>query len=501
MAHDSSELDRAPTLESYFFQRIRPIMERALAEQRRDTWPLIVLNLDFKQNDPELLDAVYTLLGRYEPWLTTAPRTSTPSAAAPLAVGPLLVLAGSTDAQRARFHDAVPVGGRLRAFGAIPSPIAPGATDDERDANMGQMPAEQLIAPRASNYARWVNFPWRVVESEGQPNAGDWSSADSARLRALVTRAHAQNLWIRFYTLDGFLNGDGDGLTQSYDFGSDAAVKLRWRAALAAGADFIATDHYERVDRARRAPRFSVLAIAELFDPKNPDGNEIHRPYVEAAKRWLSRLAADSNFAVSYLESPNTITDGMLDSVDMIWQMNYPPFRWSPTAKAALEKYLSEGKGGWLGVHHASLYGPAVTNESWPWFRDSLLGGIDYRDYVSKFASGTVRVEDAAHPVFAHVPSSFRVSTEEWYVWDRSPRAKLHVLASVDEGSYAFVDPSQRGIRMGGDHPVVWTNGNLKGRNLYVFMGHHPDLFSNPAYTTLLTSSIMWLATKPATRP
>ncbi|MFL5607331.1 MAG: hypothetical protein ACJ8AD_12860, partial [Gemmatimonadaceae bacterium] len=116
VAHDTSELDRAPTLDAYFFQRIRPIMERALVEKRRDRWPLVVLNLDFKQNDPALLDAVYTMLGRYESWLTTAPRTSTPDVAAPLSVGPLLVLSGSSEAQRARFHDAVPVGQRLRAF-------------------------------------------------------------------------------------------------------------------------------------------------------------------------------------------------------------------------------------------------------------------------------------------------------------------------------------------------------------------------------------------------
>jgi type 1 glutamine amidotransferase len=30
-------------------------------------------------------------------------------------------------------------------------------------------------------------------------------------------------------------------------------------------------------------------------------------------------------------------------------------------------------------------------------------------------------------------------------------------------------------------------------------MGHHPNLFANAAYTTLLTSSIMWLANGPAT--
>lgn len=244
------------------------------------------------------------------------------------------------------------------------------------------------------------------------------------------------------------------------------------------------------------APRFRVLVIAELRDPNKPDRDEIHRPYVEAARRWLARLAADSNFSVSYLESPNTITVTMLSHVDVIWQMNYTPFRWNATARAALEKYLDGGKGGWLGVHHASLYGPAVTSERWPWYFDKLIGGIDYENYISSFASGTVRVEDAAHPVFRNVPASFPISTEEWYVWDRSPRARVHVLASVDESSYAFVDASQRQIRMG-DHPVVWTNDKLRARNLYIFMGHHPNLFANAAYTTLLTNSIMWLANQP----
>jgi type 1 glutamine amidotransferase len=246
------------------------------------------------------------------------------------------------------------------------------------------------------------------------------------------------------------------------------------------------------------APRFEVLVIAELRDPRKANTDEIHRPYVEAAKTWLGKLATDSNFTVSYLESPNTITDSMLSTVNVIWQMNYTPFRWNAVAKAALERYLDGGKGGWLGDHHASLYGSAVTNETWPWYFDNLIGGINYKNYVSKFASGIVRVEDTAHPVFRGVANDFPVSTEEWYIWDRSPRANVHVLASVDESTYEFGDASQSGIRMG-DHPVIWTNEKLKARNLYIFMGHHPNLFANAAYTTLLTNSIMWLAKKPAT--
>jgi len=268
VAHDKKELDGAPTLESYFFDKIRPLMERALAEQKRDTWPLIVLNLDFKQNHAPLLDAVFALLGKYESWLTTAPRTNTPNVVAPFTVGPLLVLSGSNEAQRARFHDAVAVGQRLRAFGAIPPADAPGANDDEREANLSRMSAKQLIAPKASNYTRWVNFPWLVVEPGGPRKAADWNGADAARLQSLVRRAHTQKLWIRFYTLDGFLNGDGVGLTKSYNFGSEVAARTRWNAASAAGVDFIATDHYEAF-HAATATRLRC-GIGSLQDPVGP---------------------------------------------------------------------------------------------------------------------------------------------------------------------------------------------------------------------------------------
>jgi hypothetical protein len=41
---------------------------------------------------------------------------------------------------------------------------------------------------------------------------------------------------------------------------------------------------------------------------------------------------------------------------------------------------------------------------------------------------------------------------------------------------------------------VVWTNPHVKARNIYIFMGHHPELFQNPAYTTLVHNSILWAA-------
>lgn len=244
VAHDSEATNGAPTMEAYFFERIRPLMEAALRDNKRDAWPLITLNLDFKTNERAHHEAVLALLAKYDRWLTHTTRTATPDTPAPLTIGPLLVLNGADSTQRIDFHDRVNVGERLRVFGAIPVPAAPGPRE-QRAHNLVQMTPEQLIVPRASNYARWVNFPWGVVEEGGQTRAGDFTASDSTRLAQLVARAHANGLFIRFYTLDGFAPADDRGWTKDYNFGSEANARVRWDAVIRAGVDFVATDQYE----------------------------------------------------------------------------------------------------------------------------------------------------------------------------------------------------------------------------------------------------------------
>ena len=166
VAHDSSELEHAPTLEEHFFQKVAALMDGALVDKQLDQWPLIVLNLDFKVRDTALFDAVWNILGQHEHWLTTAVRTDADSSTT-LEAGPLLVLTGTDSAQRAHFHDRVPVGQRLRLFGALPVPAPPGKDAREQTRNVMGMSPEQLITGGAYGYVRWVNFPWHVVEAGG----------------------------------------------------------------------------------------------------------------------------------------------------------------------------------------------------------------------------------------------------------------------------------------------------------------------------------------------
>ena len=92
VSHAKETAGGEPALRDYFFEHVRPLVERARRENDRARWPLITVHFDFKDNAPELLRAVWDLLGEYEAWITTAPKTADPHKLSPFDVQPLLVL-------------------------------------------------------------------------------------------------------------------------------------------------------------------------------------------------------------------------------------------------------------------------------------------------------------------------------------------------------------------------------------------------------------------------
>jgi len=228
--------------------------------------------------------------------------------------------------------------------------------------------------------------------------------------------------------------------------------------------------------------RFRVVALAETVQGD-------HQGFVDAARQYLSKLSAENNFAVDYISSTDPIDEAFLAKYRLFIQLNYPPYRWTPTAQKAFEDYITSGKGGWIGFHHAALLGEFDGYPMSPWF-SNFLGGIRFTSYLPNFAKATVRLEPGFHPVTKGLPSSFVIQKEEWYTWNHSPRPQVHVLATVDESSY---EPNSM-IKMGGDHPIVWTNEHYKARNVYIFMGHHAGLFDDPNFVQLFHNAIFWAA-------
>lgn len=224
--------------------------------------------------------------------------------------------------------------------------------------------------------------------------------------------------------------------------------------------------------------RFRVLALAE-------NGGH-HIQYSTRAKIWLNQLAADSSFTIDYIQNTDAIDEAFLSQYQLFIQLDYPPYGWKEKAATAFIKYIEQGNGGWIGFHHATLLGEFDGYPMWQWFSD-FMGGIKYKNYIATFVAGNVNIEDKQHPIMKGVPMPFRINKEEWYTYNKSPRANVHVIASVDEDTYTPSTP----IKMG-DHPVIWTNPAMKARNVYIFMGHSPELFDNEAYKTLFKNAVFW---------
>jgi chitinase len=211
-----------------------------------------------------------------------------------------------------------------------------------------------------------------------------------------------------------------------------------------------------------------------------------HGSFTDAGLAWLEKTGNEMGFQITEINSTSPITKEYLDRFDLIVQLDFPPYTWTDEAAKAFIEYIEKGKGGWIGFHHATLLGEFDGYPMWDWFSD-FMGGIVYQNYNATLTDGEVYVEDASHPVTKGVEPRFLLQDEEWYIYDKSPRGNVKVLASADESTY--YPPTE--IKMG-DHPVVWINENVKARNVYFQFGHGEILYKDNNFLNMFRNAIEW---------
>jgi type 1 glutamine amidotransferase len=230
---------------------------------------------------------------------------------------------------------------------------------------------------------------------------------------------------------------------------------------------------------------FKVLVLAS----KDPD----HAKMIARAEPLLESLGRENGFSVDVSKDTRVLTDSNLTRYQVLVQLQQAPFELSYAQQAAFQRFVERGSG-WVGIHAAGLTGRQFIDTStvyWHWFED-FFGGVVYSPHPA-LQSGTIRVEDHAHPATRHLPDSFTI-TDEWYEFNRSPRPNVRVLAAADESTY------KQHISMG-DHPIIWTNETYD-RMIYIGTGHDPSACDNPAFISLLRDAILWAATPaPGTVP
>jgi type 1 glutamine amidotransferase len=240
------------------------------------------------------------------------------------------------------------------------------------------------------------------------------------------------------------------------------------------------------VEAISKPPKFKALVLTERGGG--------HEGFVVAALDWLNDYASKQNFEITVINDTKVIDEAYLSKYRVFIQLNYPPYNWTDQSKAAFEKYIENGQGGWVGFHHATLLGEFDGYSMWNWF-SGYMGGIRFKNYIAKRATGTVHIEDRKHPVMKGLPASFSLPDDEWYTFDKNPRPNVKVLANVDESSY---QPASD-IKMG-DHPVIWSNEKMKARNVYFLVGHHANLLKSEEFKTMFGNAILWASGKGKTK-
>jgi type 1 glutamine amidotransferase len=139
----------------------------------------------------------------------------------------------------------------------------------------------------------------------------------------------------------------------------------------------------------------------------------------------------------------------------------------------ALNDFADKRKG--IVVLHAATW-----DHKWKGYNDRFVGGKTPSHGKGDF---TVTVKDAKHPVMKGVPATFSIYDEN-YRFQIGSKSKVEVLAeNAPDGSK---DPL----------PSVWVVKDRKTRILAITLGHDDKAHDNPAYKTLLTNAVNWVANR-----
>lgn len=161
-----------------------------------------------------------------------------------------------------------------------------------------------------------------------------------------------------------------------------------------------------------------------------------------------------------------------------------------PGGKQLILDAVKQGKG-FVGVHAATdtfLSGPdpfqANGADTDPFI--VMLGGefIKHGDEHS----AKVRCSDPKFPGFAPVQDGFDL-LEEWYSLKNLGK-DLHVILWL--ATWSLPNTGKNSVYRRPPYPIAWSRMHGKGRVFYTALGHREDVWTNPAFQSMLTGGIRW---------
>jgi type 1 glutamine amidotransferase len=179
----------------------------------------------------------------------------------------------------------------------------------------------------------------------------------------------------------------------------------------------------------------------------------------------IEQLGRANGFGVDATEDGASFTADNLAGYGAVVFLSTTGDVLTPEQQAAFEDYIRNG-GGYVGIHSAS-----DTEYDWPWY-----GGLVGAYFLSHPApqDATLLVEDRTHESTTHLGDTWQ-RFDEWYDFRDNPRARVHVLVSVDPATLAV-------SQMPGDHPIAWCHDYDGGRAWYTALGHTAESWTEPEF-------------------
>ncbi len=208
---------------------------------------------------------------------------------------------------------------------------------------------------------------------------------------------------------------------------------------------------------------------------------------ISTGLKMLSDLAQERNWILTATENAELFTPEFLKTFDVAVFLNTTGDILNEQQQKAFEDFMNTGKG-FVGIHAAS-----DCEYEWPFY--GKLVGAYFRTHPNGQV-GKVILENTEHA--GMVPfkgmDTFQIAGE-WYSFKENPRAKVHVLAHLDENSLDENAQKNSDWKMG-DHPLIWYQelGNI--RSFYTVFGHHPGEFENPKVKEHIGCAVDWAAKK-----
>lgn len=206
---------------------------------------------------------------------------------------------------------------------------------------------------------------------------------------------------------------------------------------------------------------------------------------ISAGLKMLADLAQERKWVLTTTESAGLFTPEFLKNFDVVVFLNPTQDVLNDQEQKNFEAFMNTGKG-FVGIHAAT-----DCEYDWAWY--GQLTGAYFKTHP-KCQMGTVIFENNDHPAMLPFKGMKTYRTvDEWYSFKENPRAKVHVLARLDETSLDAETLKEDKWKMG-DHPLIWylESGNI--RSFYTVFGHTPEAFQDPKVKEHIGCAVDWAA-------